>query len=770
LVLRVSSQSRIVGRSGLSFLCALLLCWTPLAATEPEIEARVSALLGKMTLAEKIGQMSQLNGAGGELPDRLRETIRRGGVGSILNEVDVDVVNAMQRIAVEESRLGIPLLIGRDVIHGFKTVLPIPLGLAATFNPELVRLGARMAALEAAASGVNWTFAPMIDISRDPRWGRIAESFGEDPHLTGVLASAMVQGFQGEDLALPGTIAACAKHFAGYGASEAGRDYNTTNIPENELRNVYLPPFKVAVDAGVATLMSSFSDLNGIPATGNRFLLTQVLRDEWNFDGFVVSDWASIKQLTVHGFTANDREAAHAAIDAGVNMEMATTVYAGNLESLLARGRIREAQIDSMVSDILRVKFRLGLFENPYRDPRDFPAVSNDRNLATARESALQSIVLLENRRQTLPIRPRSLRSLAVIGPLADDPYEQLGTWIPDGDPSISRTPLQSIREFVGEAVKVRHVKAMETTRSRSTAAFDKALRAARAADAIVVFLGEESILSGEAHSRADIGLPGGQDELVHRLRQAGKPLIAVVMAGRPLTLGNILEDVDALLFAWHPGTMGGPAITDVLFGVASPSGKLPVTFPRMVGQVPIYYAHKSTGRPPTPEDFVHIDDLPVRLPQTSTGFVSNHLDAGYEPQYPFGYGLSYGRFVYSDIELSGTEIPLGAPLTLQAVVRNEGKAEAEEVVQLYVRDLVGQVTRPVRELKGFRRVRLAPAESRRVSFELSAQDLAFYGRDMRPVTEPGAFHAWIGGSSDAQLKAEFSIIHPGTTTPVEAE
>jgi beta-glucosidase len=738
-----------------------LVSGTLSAATDADVETRVSALLEKMTVAEKIGQMSQLNGAEGEIPDGLRETIRRGRVGSILNEVSVGVVNEMQRIAVEESRLGIPLLIGRDVIHGFRTVLPIPLGLAATFNPELVRRGARMAALEAAAAGVNWTFSPMIDISRDPRWGRIAESFGEDPYLTGVLAAAMVKGFQGEDLALPGNIAACAKHFAGYGASEAGRDYNTTNIPENELRNVYLPPFRAAVDAGVATLMASFSDLNGIPATGNRFLMTQVLREEWRFDGFVVSDWASIEQLTVHGFTANDREAAYEALTAGVNMEMATSVYAGNLESLLAQGRITETQIDAMVADILRVKLRLGLFENPYTNPREFPALSNDQNLATARESALQSIVLLENRHRVLPLNRDELDTLAVIGPLADDSYEQLGTWIFDGDPSISRTPLQAIRPFVGEGVEVRHVKAMDNTRSRSTAAFGEALAAARAADAILVFLGEESILSGEAHSRAEIGLPGNQAELVHTLGQAGKPLIAVILAGRPLTLGNILDDVDALLFAWHPGAMGGPAITDILFGVASPSGKLPVTFPNMVGQVPIYYAHKHTGKPATPEAFMHIDDIPARLSQYLSGLVSSHLDAGYEPQYPFGYGLSYGRFVYSNIEVSGTEIPLGEPLTLRAVVRNEGPVEAEEVVQLYVRDLVGQVTRPVRELKGFQRVRLAPGESRNVSFELSAQELAFYGRDMRPITEPGAFHAWIGGSSDADLQAEFSIVKP---------
>jgi beta-glucosidase len=549
----------------------------------------------------------------------------------------------------------------------------------------------------------------------------------------------MVKGFQGDDFSQAGNIAACAKHFAGYGASESGRDYNTTNIPRNELRNVYLPPFKAAVDAGVATLMTSFSDLDGVPASGNRFLLKQILRDEWQFEGFVVSDWASIQQLTVHGYASNEKEAAFEAASAHLNMEMATTTYADNLPELLEEGRISMAQLDAMVSDILRIKFTMGLFENPFTDPSDYPAIANEEHLAIAEQLARQSIVLLENRDQALPLKKDELR-------------------IFDGDPSISRTPLHAIRQFLGDRVSVHHVRAMETSRSRSTEGFDEAVRAAQMSDAAVVFLGEESILSGETHSRADIDLPGNQHELLAALRTAGKPVIAVILAGRPLTLANIVDKVDALLFAWHPGTMAGPAIADVLFGVESPSGKLPATFPLMVGQVPIYYAHKNTGRPATPEKFTHIDDIPVRMPQSSWGFASFHLDAGYKPLYEFGYGLSYTKFAYSDIEVSAFEMALDETVTVTAAILNEGMVEADEVVQLYVRDLVGNVTRPVKELKGFQRIRLKPGERRKVSFELGPDDLAFYGRDMSLITEPGEFYVWIGGSSEAKLRAAFTV------------
>ncbi|MEM9532362.1 MAG: glycoside hydrolase family 3 N-terminal domain-containing protein [Pseudomonadota bacterium] len=709
-----------------------------------------------MTLAEKIGQMIQTNAPGG-IPDDLRGEIEAGRVGSMLNVVDAELANRLQRLAMEESRLGIPLLLARDVIHGFETVLPIPLGLAATWNPELVEQGTRVSALEAARTGINWTFAPMIDISRDARWGRIAESFGEDPYLTGRFAVAMVRGFQGEDLAQPGSIAATAKHFVGYGASEAGRDYNTTNIPENELRNVHLPPFHATVKAGVATLMTSFSDLNGVPASGNELILQQILRDEWGFPGFVVSDWASVAQLVDHGLAADNAEAAVQAANAGVNMEMVSRAYADHLAEAVRQGAVSEARIDELVAQILRVKFQLGLFDNPYTDPAAFPKPGNPDHLAVARQAALESLVLLQNRAAALPLSADEVKSLAVIGPLADDPYEQLGTWIFDGKVELSQTPLSAIRSLIGEAAEIRYVKALETTRTL-TDNFAEAVAAASRSDVAVVFVGEESILSGEAHSRANIDLPGSQVELLKALGETGKPVVAVILAGRPLTVQNILDHVDALVFAWHPGSMGGPAIADVLFGVEAPSGKLPATFPKMVGQLPIYYAQKNTGKPATPETYVHFDDLPVRGAQAAFGMTSHHLDAGYTPLYPFGFGLSYTEFRYGNIRRSAETFSSGEVLSLQADVTNSGTVEAVEVVQLYVRDLAGNVTRPVRELKGFQRLRLKPGETRTVTFEITPQDLSFYNRRMQRITEPGDFHAWIGGSSTARLKTEFAF------------
>ncbi len=729
-------------------------------------EERARDLVAHMTLAEKIGQMSQFNGG----CDDLRQLTREGRVGSVLNEVNVEEINELQRIAMQESRLGIPLLIGRDVIHGFKTIFPIPLGQAASWDPALVERGAAIAAVEAASSGINWTFAPMIDISRDPRWGRIAESLGEDPHLCSVLGAAMVRGFQGgaanaDKLENQGAIAACAKHFAGYGAVESGLDYNTTNIPENELRNVYLPPFKAALDEGVATFMSSFSDLNGVPCSGNEFLMKQILRQEWGFDGFVVSDWDAIKELTVHGFTADDGHAVQEAIDAGIDMEMASTLYSEHLPALLEAGTVQEQQIDTMVCNILKLKFKLGLFANPYTDPGHFPRPVNVQHLQAAKEAALHSCVLLKNDHNTLPLATEKIRSLAVIGPLADDGYEQLGTWVFDGESHHSQTCLQAIHALAGEKVQVRWAQGMETSRCRKNDSFDDAVALASESDVAVMFLGEESILSGEAHCRAEIDLPGNQEKLIEAIAATGKPIVLVVMAGRPLTLQNILDKVDAILYAWHPGTMGGPAIADLLFGIESPSGKLPVSFPRMVGQIPIYYSRKNSGRPPSHDAITHIDEIDGKAPQTSLGMSAFHLDAGFTPLYPFGYGLSYTRFEYRDIVTSAKRIALGDTIEISATLDNTGDYSADEVAQLYVRDVVGNVTRPVRELKGFRRVRLEPGQSQIINFTLHTDELAFYNRKMQRVTEPGMFHVWIGGNSDAQLWSEFELIEPQDNT-----
>jgi beta-glucosidase len=723
-----------------------------------DFTAQISDLVSQMDLNEKIGQLSQFSGQGSCIPEDLQSALREGRVGSILNEVDPATINEMQRIMLEESRLGIPLLIGRDVIHGFKTIFPIPLGQAASWSPELLESGARIAALESATCGVNWTFAPMIDISRDPRWGRIAESLGEDPFLCSVLGASMIKGFQGNNLAEAGSIAACAKHFAGYGASESGRDYNTANIPENELRNVYLPPFKAAAEAGAATFMSSFSDLNGVPASGNEWLMKQVLREEWNYQGFVVSDWESIHQLTVHGFTANDKEAAFEAANAGIDMEMVSTTYRNHLPALIEEGAICITQIDAMVSKILHLKFELGLFSNPYIEADKLPSLVCDEHLAVAKEAATKSCVLLKNDFQILPLDANNIESLAIIGPMADDGYEQLGTWIFDGEAKHSITCLQAIQDAVGDTVKLQYAKAMDTSRSMDDAGFAEAVQIAKSSAAAIMFLGEESILSGEAHCRSEINLPGCQEQLITAIAATGTPIILVVMAGRPLTIEKILPKVDAILYAWHPGTMGGPAIADLLFGQHSPSGKLPVTFPRTVGQIPLYYGQKNTGKPATNDSYVHMNDIPIRAAQTSLGMSATHLDTHFSPLFSFGYGLSYTTFSYQNIRVNKHSIGLNDSLEVSAELSNIGHVDADEVVQLYVRDLVGNVTRPIKELKGFKRVHIGAGQSETITFTINSSDLAFYDRKMQLRAEAGQFHVWIGGSSETELRAEFEI------------
>jgi len=694
-------------------------------------ESQVHSLLSKMTLPEKIGQMSQLN----RDSEKLHTAIKGGLVGSILNEVDLDTINELQRIATQETRLGIPLLIGRDVIHGFNTIFPIPLGQAATWSSDIVEVCAKIAAIESSNSGVNWTFSPMIDISRDPRWGRVAESFGEDPFLCSTLGTAMVNGFQGDKLSDTYSIAACAKHFAGYGASESGRDYNTTNIPENELRNVYLPPFKAVADAGVSTFMASFSDLNGVPVTGNTWLLNDILRTEWQYSGPVVSDWESIPQLVTHGFAENEESAAFEACNAGVDMEMASDNYAEHLIPLIQKNKISIKQIDTMVSRILKLKFDLGLFQTPFTESTASIEHLNSFHLSIAKQAATKSCVLLKNNKQILPLSKTTINTLAVIGPLADDGYEQLGTWVFDGEANQSITCLSAIKDFVEDSVDVKFAIGMETSRSNHQDGFIEAIDIASAADVAVMILGEEAILSGEAHCRSNIDLPGCQEQLINAVYETGTPIVLVIMAGRPITLEKILPKVDAILFAWHPGTMGGPAITDILFGEVCPSGKLPVTFPRAIGQIPIYYGQKNTGRPASEASFVDINNIKVRSPQTSLGMTSTHLDTHFSPLFPFGFGLSYAQFEYKNVNVSHYSIPMGESFKVAATISNTSSVDADEVVQLYIRDLFGSVTRPVKELKGFQRIHLQAGQSKTVVFNLHTDELAFYNRQMELKT-----------------------------------
>ncbi len=723
-----------------------------------DVRERVQELLAQMTLEEKVGQLQMLQGGGWHVPDHLREAIRAGRVGSVLNEVHVESVNELQRIAVQESRLGIPLLVGRDVIHGFKTVFPIPLGQAATWNPALVERAARLAAEEAASHGVNWTFSPMLDIGRDPRWGRVAEGYGEDPYLTGVMGAATVRGYQGDRLDAPGSIAACAKHFAGYGASESGRDYATTNIPEQELRSVHLPPFKAAIDAGCATVMTSFSDLNGIPATANHLLLRQILRDEWAFDGVVVSDWESIRQLAVHGLTADDRESAREAALAGVDVEMTSTTYANHLVDLVQGGEVPLATVDALVANILALKFRMGLFEHPYTDASQFPAPGAPAQLKAAREAALQSVVLLKNAHGTLPLQGEKHPRLAVIGPLADEAHEQLGTWIFDGDADLSVPLLPALRASHPE-LQIEHARGLATTRSEDRAGFDEAVALAERSDVVIAMLGEEAILSGEAHCRADVTLPGAQQALLEALAATGKPIVLVVMAGRALALERVLPFAHAVLYAFHPGCQGGPALADLLFGRETPSGKLPVSLPRVPGQIPIYYAQKRGGKPWTPETLVRMEDIPARATQLSIGNTSFHLDTHPTPLFPFGFGLSYPSFRYEALQLSTTTLRRGEQLEVRADVINTGPRAGTDVVQLYLRDPVASVVRPARELKAFQRVTLEPGERRSLRFTLRTEDLAFTGRAMQPVVEAGQFQVWVGHSSDADLQGEFRLV-----------
>jgi beta-glucosidase len=720
---------------------ALAICG---CSEKDETEKKIDDLLSRMTLHEKIGQMNQLSGG-----DWLTEAAEKGEVGSVLNCVDPAEINRIQKAAVERSRLGIPILVSRDVIHGFKTIFPIPLGLAATFDPELVESGARVAAVEAASCGVRWTFSPMLDISRDPRWGRIAESSGEDPYLDAVMGAAMVRGYQGNGDST--SIAACLKHFVGYGATEGGRDYNTVELSERTLRNIYFPAFQAGVDAGAMTLMTSFNTIDGVPSTGNKWLLQDVLRGEWGFDGMIVTDWNSSGEMIMHGFAKDLKDATDLAVNAGVEMDMMSYGYISFIEELVKEKKISEKQIDDAVRDILRLKFRLGLFDNPYvNEEGSKDVLYAPSHLEAAKQSAIESAILLKND-NALPLK--DAKTLLVTGPLADAPYEQMGTWAFDGDETHSVTPLAALKKDYN----VIYEPGTAFSRDRSTAGIAKAKAAASRADAIVVFAGEEAILSGEAHCLSDLNLQGAQSELIAAMRQTGKKVIVVVMAGRPLTIGRDLENCDAMLYSFHPGTMGGEAIADLLSGKAVPSGKTPVTFLKTVGQAPMYYNHLNTGRPNTGTETL-LMDLPLKAGQTSNGCTSYYLDSGYGPLFPFGYGLSYTTFEYSDIALDSREYTAADTIKVKVTLKNSGEYTGTEVAQLYVRDLVGSIARPVKELKGFQRVALNAGESKVVDFSLPVSALAFWNINNEYIVEPGDFQLWVATDSASGEPVGFTV------------
>ncbi|MFO7874534.1 MAG: beta-glucosidase BglX [Bacteroidales bacterium] len=720
-----------------------------------EVEGKIEQLISQMTLEEKVGQLMQKNGDHAQLD----ELISQGKVGSVLNEPDPERIHELQKIAVEKSSHGIPLLIGRDVIHGFRTITPIPLGQAASWNVDLVESGARNAAVEAASQGINWSFAPMIDVTRDPRWGRIAESFGEDHLMNGVFGAAVVRGFQGENLSDPTTIASCPKHYSGYGWAEGGRDYNTVSIPQNQLHDIILPPFKMAIDAGAASIMTAFNEVNGIPASGDKALLNDLLRKEWGFEGVVLSDWESVIQMVVHGYTPNEKEAAYKAMQASLDMEMASTAYEAYLPQLAREGRISEKQIDDAVRRILKMKFELGLFDDPYAHiHNEFPELLDKKHLEDAKELAMESHVLLKNN-DVLPLDDNT-KTIALIGPLADAPHDQLGTWIFDGRKEDAITPLQSLRERAEKNdINLLYHPALEISRSTEIMNRSAIMRDVRRADVVLLFLGEESILSGESHCLANIDLPGAQEELVELIASANTPVATIIMAGRPVTFEKVQPYMDAVLYAWHPGTMAGPAVTELIFGDHSPSGKLPVTFPRHVGTIPIYYNHKNTGKPASDETWERYDEIPTEAPQLSIGNTSHYLDYGFEPMYPFGYGLSYTTFEYDNLQLSKTELEADEILQVSVTLKNTGKHRAKEVVQLYTRQLFGSRTRPVKELRAFEKVELDPGQETKVVIDLDLQDIGFHNPDMEYVVEPGDYHLWVGTDSQTGLQGAFEIL-----------
>jgi beta-glucosidase len=701
------------------------------------IDQRVEDLLTRMTLDEKVGQLVQSTG----FTDDMAEAIREGKIGSLLNVTGAENTNRVQRIAVEESRLGIPLLFGLDVIHGYRTIFPIPLATASSWDPELVTSIETIAAREARASGVHWTFAPMIDIARDPRWGRIVEGAGEDHYLGAAMAAARVRGFQGEHVAASDRILACLKHYVGYGAAVGGRDYNSADMSERTLREIYLPPYKAGVDAGAATVMSAFNLLNGVPASANTFTINHILRGEWGFQGFIVSDWNSIGELITHGYAADARDAASLALGATIDMDMMGGIYAGQLAHLVRAGVVPEAELDQSVRRVLRAKFLLGLFEHPYADPdAEAAVILRDDHVAAARDAARKSMVLLKNEGALLPL-PDDIGSVAVIGPLADDHPDLLGSWAALGRPEDVVTVLEGIRHRAAPGTTITYASGSTIT-GEEREGFAEAVEIARNADVAIVVVGERAAETGEAASRTTLDLPGVQQDLIEAVHATGTPVVAVIMSGRPFTIPWLAEHVPAILQAWHPGIQGGNAVADLLWGDVNPGGKLPVSFPRSVGQVPIYYSRDHTGRPR----------------DENNRFTSKYLDSPNTPLYPFGYGLSYTTFEYSDLALSADTITAAGTLSVSATVRNTGAVAGAEVVQLYIRDLVASVVRPVKELAGFTKVYLEPGDQTTVRFTLGPEELGFYDQKMQWVVEPGLFSVWIGPNSDEGLEGGFVV------------
>ena len=757
-------KKSIISLMGTLAMMLLASCGSPSTGSwvsysgDRQVERRVDSVLQLMTLEEKIGQMTQFSAnwsiTGPVMSDDFKPYLEKGLIGSIFNATSVEGIRRMQQIAVDSTRLGIPILFGQDVIHGYKTIFPIPLAEACSWDLEMMRRTAEIAAIEAASDGINWTFAPMVDIGRDARWGRVMEGAGEDPYLGSRVAEARVAGFQGgvdgKALGEVHTLLATGKHLAAYGAAEAGRDYHTAELSEHTLRNVYLPPYEAAAKAGVGTFMASFNEINGVPATGDRWLMTDILRGEWGFRGFVVSDYTGVNELVPHGFAEDEQHAAELAVHAGIDMDMTGATFIKHLTQSVEEGKVPEQTIDNAARRILEMKFLLGLFDDPYRYLNEERARKNSMTpefMETARKAVAASVVLLKNEDNLLPIPKEKAVTLALVGPLMNDSINLNGEWAGLGDRNKSVPILKGLTEkYKDSAVKLIYAEGSsidETTPARIV----EAVSAARRADIVVAAVGESYHWSGEAAVRTDIRLPEAQRQLLEALKETGKPIVLVNLSGRPLDLSREEEEMDAILQAWFPGTQGGHGIADVIAGDYNPSARLVMSFPRNVGQLPIYYNRKNTGRP-------------VDLNDERVDYKSNYLDSSITPLYPFGYGLSYTTYVISDLALDKSSMKaVDDRITVTATVQNSGEREGEMVVQLYVRDLVGSVTRPVKELKGFQKIALKAGESRQVTFELRAEELAFYGIDMKKKTEPGSYKLWVAQNSDDNgNEATFSV------------